>query len=284
MLIEHGGFSLTTLIMDVLLLKTADAKYAAAFQQHAQSMAIGSVSTHFSEVLAFEYLNVEELALVLLQLQSTYSGIIVTSPRASTAIVQVLEAQTDDRTRQTMLANLRAVHVFSVGAATSRDLAELGISCRGEDAGSADKLAELLAQDGVLPTDCASKRKPMVFLCGEKHRDALPASFHDRNLPLCELTVYKSRTTDKLVLPDSLGHRMPRWVAFFSPSGIAAARNLDIPWEDVRKAAIGKTTAAALTAWAEECNQAHWNADVVAPKPTAEALAESILDFERASR
>lgn len=44
---------------------------------------------------------------------------------------------------------------------------------------------------------------------------------------------------------------------------------------------VGKTTATALMNYAEETGLKHWEADVVAAKPTAEALAHAIFEFER---
>ncbi|KAI9914618.1 hypothetical protein PsorP6_008518 [Peronosclerospora sorghi] len=166
--------------------------------------------------------------------------------------------------------------VFSVGAATSRELLHLGVICKGDDAGSADMLSEYLHHNGGLPADC--KEKPMMFLCGDKRRDVLPDSFRSRGLPLEELVVYQTCAQQNIAIPDEC--RVPDWVVFFSPSGLEAVKHLPLPWEYIRKAAIGKTTATALHEHAVGTEKPFWEADVTAPKPTPESLADAIFAFQ----
>jgi uroporphyrinogen-III synthase len=48
-----------------------------------------------------------------------------------------------------------------------------------------------------------------------------------------------------------------------------------------KKASIGKTTAAALQNYADSIQDASWKSDVIASKPTAEALTDSIFEYEQ---
>ncbi|GMF16337.1 unnamed protein product [Phytophthora lilii] len=260
----------------VLLLKAADEKYATALAKSPEGATRRQLKPHFTDVLTFEYLNSAQLRDVVTHLER-YSGILVTSPRSAIAIDNVVAAMDAEMKRQ-VIDKLRATPVFSVGAATSQELLPLGIVCKGDDAGSADVLAEYLHQDGVLPAHC--KEKPMMFLCGDKRRDALPDSFRSRGLPLEELVVYQTCAVQNVEFPDEC--KVPDWIVFFSPSGLKVVKDLALPWQSIRKAAIGKTTAAALHEHAEETGQSFWEADVTAPKPKPDSLADAIFAFEEA--
>ncbi|TYZ69486.1 hypothetical protein PybrP1_012560 [[Pythium] brassicae (nom. inval.)] len=258
----------------VLLLKAADAAYAAAFEQRA-------LAPHFADVLAFEWVN-EDAALTAISRLERFSALLVTSPRGASAVKCALEKLREGpggaaRYAQA-LERLRALPVYSVGRATSRELEALGVKCRGDECGSAEVLAELLHRDGELPT--ASATRPVLFACGEKRSAVLPESFRTRGLPLEELVVYRSLALASVELPAECAR--PQWVAFFSPSGLKAMVKAALPWAHVRKAAIGNTTAAAMRAHAASTGLSYWEADVVAPQPTADALADAIAAFERA--
>ncbi|KAI9919655.1 hypothetical protein PsorP6_017754 [Peronosclerospora sorghi] len=133
---------------------------------------------------------------------------------------------------------------FYVGTATSRELLTLGVICKGDDAGSSDMLSKYLHHNGGLPSDC--KEKPMMFLCGDKRRDVPPDSFRSRGLPLEELVVYQTCALQNIAIPDEC--RVPDWVVFFSLIGLEP--------------------------------KTFWKADVTAPKPTPESLADAIIAFQ----
>ncbi|OWY97205.1 Uroporphyrinogen-III synthase [Phytophthora megakarya] len=218
----------------VLLLKAADEKYKTALEQSPESgSSRRALEAHFTDVLTFEYLNAE-LVLDVLSHLDRYCGIMITSPRSGIAVVNVVNGL-DEELKQQIVEKLRRKPVFSVGAATSRELLPLGVECKGDDAGSADLLSEYLHQDGVLPEDC--KEKPMMFLCGDKRRDTLPDSFRSRSLPLEELTVYQTCAVQNVEFPATC--KVPDWIVFFSPSGLKVVKELPLPWESIRKAAIG---------------------------------------------
>ncbi|KAI9920147.1 hypothetical protein PsorP6_015458 [Peronosclerospora sorghi] len=155
-------------------------------------------------------------------------------------------------------------------------------------------LSEYLHHNGGFPADC--KEKPMMFLCGDKRRDVLPDSFRPRDLPLEELVVYQTCALQNIAIPDEC--RVPDWVVFFIPSGLEAVKHLPLPWESIRKAAIGRhstlcnliakqnnvtlapTSATDLQEHAVATEKPFWEADVTAPKPTPESLADAIFAFQ----
>ncbi|CAH0475008.1 unnamed protein product [Peronospora belbahrii] len=258
----------------VLLLKAADDKYKAAFEQNYNSNdSQRSLKVYFTDVLTFEYLNAAQLLHVLTHLEC-YSGIIVTSPRSAIAMVNVING-IEEKLKHQVVVKLQSTSVFSVGAATSRELLPLGVVCKGDDAGSADMLSKYLHQNGVLPEDC--KKRPMLFLCGDKRRDVLPDSFQSRGLPLEELVVYRTCAVQNIAFPAEC--KVPHWIVFFSPSGLRAVKDLPLKWDLIRKAAIGKTTATALHEHAIATGQPFWEADVIAPEPKPESLAAAIFVF-----
>lgn len=264
--------------VSVLLLKAADARYKTALEKCPEiNSSQKSVKVHFLEVLTFEYLNEKQLMDVLTHLER-FSGILVTSPRSAIAVNRTVERM-DANVKVEVLSKLRAKPVFSVGAATSRELLPLEVICMGDNAGSADKLCEYLHQDGILPADC--KEKPMMFLCGDKRREALPDSFRLRGLPLEELIVYQTCAVQNVELSDEC--KVPNWIVFFSPSGLKVVKDMALPWESIRKAAIGKTTATALHDHATATAQSFWEPDVIASKPDPDSLACTIFDFENKS-
>ncbi|KAI9909912.1 hypothetical protein PsorP6_010996 [Peronosclerospora sorghi] len=128
----------------------------------------------------------------------------------------------------------------------------------------------------------------MMFLCGYKHRD-----FSIERSP--SLT-YQTCALQNIAIPDEC--RVPYWVVFFSPSGLEAVKHLPLPWESIQNAAIGRhstlfnliakqnnvtlapTTATSLHDHAVATEKPFWEADVTAPKPTKESLADAIFAFQ----
>ncbi|TDH68203.1 hypothetical protein CCR75_008095 [Bremia lactucae] len=259
----------------VLLLKASDEKYTIAIEQcPGPDSSRRALKAHFKNVLTYEYINSEQLCEVLTHLEQ-YSGILVTSPRSAIAVTNLVNAL-EPMQKLHVLKKLRAKPIFSVGAATSRELLPLKVTCKGDNAGSASALSDYLHRCRALPADC--RDKPMMFLCGDKRREILPESFRLRGLPLKELVVYQSCAVKNVTFPAEC--KVPNWIVFFSPSGIKVVKDMNLPWESIRKAAIGTVTAAALHEHALSTGKAFWNADVVAPKPNPDSLAGAIFSYE----
>lgn len=179
-----------------------------------------------------------------------YDGLVVTSPRAAEVLREALEQQTESGAAWTdELA-------FAVGPRTAEMLREVGFAPEGEESGGAEQLAERIARK--------SFGKPLLFLCGNRRRDALPDRLAEQNISLDERCVYETHLRDDLRLPDDA-----RWLVFFSPSGVEAVRRASVDLGEVRCAALGPTTAGAL-------REAGWPVAAVASEPTPEALVAAV--------
>nr|CCA26129.1 uroporphyrinogenIII synthase putative [Albugo laibachii Nc14] len=260
----------------VIFLKEHDNKYSDALEHIQTEVPLQrKLIARFAQVLTFEYVNRPQLCDTLIHLEARHAGIIITSPRASMAIAEAIK-DIPEPSYCDVIRQLRGTALFSVGAATSSNLHQLGISCNGEGSGSADALADHLFHDGILPLSHTTK--PLLFLCGDKRRDSIPSAFQQRNLPLIELKVYESCPIEDFRFPDGVG--VPAWIAFFSPSGLKAVQNVPLPWPLIRKAAIGNTTASALQKYADTTRQMHWKAQAIAVAPNSDALARAIVEYE----
>lgn len=201
----------------------------------------------FAPVLRFTLTQAAPLAARLRQ-APRFSGLVLTSPRACAA----LEAQ------DAFLGCWRGRTAYTVGPATAAAARALGLAPAGEAAGDAAALAARIIDD--------EPEAPLLFLSGDRRRDTLPAALERAGVRFEELTVYRTH----LVPPLLPAGARPTWVAFFSPSGVEAARLApDFPWNSVRTAAIGPTTAEALR------QRGHAPA-AIAEAPTPAALAAAI--------
>lgn len=174
-------------------------------------------------------------------------AVVITSARAA-------EAVADWNT----LDDLRSLPWFAVGKATRSTLENLGITCGSPAPGSANALADAIVESGV---------DRVLFLAGEPHRPELPNRLRRNGVDLEIVTVYRThaRSVD---LPDDGG--LPDWAVFFSPRGVRiVAEQTALDWDGVAKAAIGPTTAEALT-------EIGWEPDAIAESPTPESLLRAI--------
>lgn len=203
-------------------------------------------------VLEFEYIHAPRLR-DRLTVPEQYDGLITTSPRAVEALRRLRGAA----------AAWGDKFFFAAGPETARRAAELGFSVRGREAGSAGVLANLIIEHDF--------EKPLLFLSGNRRRDTLPDRLNSANISFEELVVYETHLRRRLEWPFD-PEDAPEWVVFFSPSGIEAVQEDDrIPWEHLRTAAIGSTTAGAL-------RERGWIVDAVAEAPEPEALYRAVVE------
>lgn len=230
----------------VLLLRSsrgADDPYAAA-------LAAAGYEARCEPVLRFTFPRQETLAARVAH-PHRYSGLICTSPRAVEALAAILPRYPD------RAAAWQDTPAYAVGPRTAEALRALGLTPRGAESGTAEALAGRVV----------ASTAPLLFLAGSRRRDALPRALEARGVVFEELVVYETHLRTDL---DLSGHAPLRWVVFFSPSGVAAARQArGLDGGAVRKAALGPTTAAALQGKG-------WAADAVAAAPRPEALADAL--------
>lgn len=198
-------------------------------------------------VLDFEFVDRDHLADRVARLEE-YGGLLVTSPRGADAL------------RGLDLSGWRRKPAFVVGPRTAEHVRALGLTAVGEEAGHAAALAARIEAD--------PPEKPLLFLCSDRRRDVLPDRLRAAGIAFEERVVYRT-LGDASALEQGLAE-LPDWAAFFSPSGVEAALDLDgVAWNSLSAAAIGATTAEALAA-------AGLAPAAVAGAPTPEALVAAV--------
>lgn len=232
----------------VVLLRSAreDDPYEEAFRQ-------AGFAVRCQPVLAFEQVNAGQLREKLARPEH-YAGLILTSPRAVDALEQALLRLPNRR------ASWQPKSTFAVGPRTAQTLRTLGFSPEGQESGSGRKLAAYINRETF--------GAPLLFLCGNRRREELPALLEHGGTAYEELCVYETRLrTDVDVATPSV----PDWLVFFSPSGVKAIQRSggEALLERVRIAAIGPTTADAV-------REAGWTVDAVARRPAPDALCQAV--------
>ena len=185
-----------------------------------------------------------------------YAGLIATSPRAVRALSDTLAGLS------VQSAAWKAKPAYAVGPRTAGALRTLGFEAEGEETGEAAALADFIARRAE-----GSQGEALLFVCGNRRRGTLPERLREEGVPFEEQVVYETHARADLDLTGHTG-----WLAFFSPSGIAAVRQArGFEASAVRFAAIGSTTAAAL-------EEEGWPADAVAAAPTPAALVAAVRE------
>jgi uroporphyrinogen-III synthase len=194
----------------------------------------------------------EEVLTGILRRPEAYEGVILTSPRAASRLVEALERTGFDT------AAWRKKTLWTVGPATAAIAAAAQFDPQGEDNGEAARLAERIV---MYPAT-----RPWLFLCGDRRRDTLPEALRQARTPFEELIVYHTRER----VPDWSACSSLDWVVFFSPLGVEAAMPVsETVWKGAQTAAIGPTTAVAL-------RDAGRPAAAVAEQPTPAALVAAL--------
>jgi uroporphyrinogen-III synthase len=150
---------------------------------------------------------------------------------------------------------------YAVGPKTADELRALSFEVEGEEAGTAEALAADIVAD--------APEKPLLFLCGNRRRDALPDRLTAEGVAFEEVVAYETHPRTDLSLPPPGDDT---WLAFFSPSGLEAAQRAEVDGSlaDYHCAALGPTTAEAL-------EQAGLTPAAVAPAPSPDGLVDAIL-------
>jgi uroporphyrinogen-III synthase len=237
---------------DVILLRSPEDPdpYVRAFEE------VG-VRAVCKPVLAFDFPNEESLR-TRLRSPDRYGGIVATSPRVGRALHRVFD---DEGTVHTAWEGRPA---YAVGPKTADELRELAFDVAGEDTGTAAALASRIAED--------QPQEPLLFLSGNRRRDDLPDGLRAANIDFEELVVYETQARTDLSLPPPADES---WLAFFSPSGLAAVQQAtEGPLSSYRLAAIGPTTAASL-------EDAGLSPAAVADTPSPDGLVDAILSAQR---
>jgi uroporphyrinogen-III synthase len=174
-----------------------------------------------------------------------------------------------------------SIPFFVVGEATAKAISELNFKSIGaEHSGNADILADyIVSYYAQNEQGLKEQSSNLLFLVGDKRRDAIPNRLSKEGIGLDELLVYQTQPNEQFgnLLKAALEkYKSFDWVVFFSPSGVDATIELLYKWKvmpSAKLAAIGPTTADFLQ------KKAKIKVDVVAKKPDALSLAEGIKDY-----
>lgn len=208
-------------------------------------------------VLRFRFPNQDALR-DRLRRADDYAALVATSPRIGRALHQAFRTEPALRTRW------RGRRAYAVGPKTGRWLRKLGLEVTGEHTGTAAALADRIVSD--------APEAPVLFLSGNRRREALPEGLRSGGVAFEEQVVYETHTRTTLDLP---GPSAACWLVVFSPSGLEALAEAEVPVDAYRLAAIGPTTAGAL-------RDAGYTVAAVAETPTPDALVQAIRDTEEA--
>jgi len=242
---------------DVILLRSADDEAPDRYRAACRAAGLRAVC---EPVLAFTFPRQAPLR-DRLAAPDLCAGLIVTSPRAATALGRVFsghKALADEWTERP---------AYAVGPKTAARLRALGLRARGADTGTAEALAARIIED--------DPDAPLLFLSGNRRRETLPKALRAAGVPFDELVVYETHARTDLDVPVS---EKTSWLVFFSPSGLqAVTRAEDVDVQAHRLAAIGPTTAEALE------SEGHV-VEAVADEPSPDGLVAALRKADAGSR
>ena len=241
---------------EVVLLRSADADAPDRYLKACRQAGLEAVC---EPVLAFQFPRQDRLR-ACLDSPDSYAGLIATSPRAVTALARVLSAH------DAIAQEWKERPAYAVGPKTAARFRALGLQPQGADAGTAQSLAARIVAD--------APDEPLLFLSGNRRREALPRALQAAGVSFDELVVYETHVRSDIDVP---APEEAPWLVFFSPSGLDAVRQAaDVDVRDYRLAAIGPTTAEALE------DEGH-TVEAVADTPSPDGLVAALREAERAS-
>lgn len=233
---------------DVILLRSAEDP-----DPYVQALGDAGFRAVCQSVLDFRF-PADEILLERLRHETEYGGLIATSPRAARALRRVFDES------GTLHTEWEGMPAYVVGPKTAERFRDLSFDVQGADTGTAEELVSLL-RDTELPPS------PLLFLAGNRRRDALPDGLRDAGISFEEEIVYETHPRTDLTLPPSDGET---WLVFYSPSGLKAMHASEVETlEEYRVATIGPTTAAELHDAGVEVNAV---AEVPSPRGVADAV------------
>jgi len=233
---------------DVILLRSAEDP-----DPYVEALADVGFRAVCQPVLNFNF-PADEVLQERLRHPAEYGGLIATSPRAARALRRVFD------TSGTLHAEWEGMPAYVVGPKTAERFRDLSFDVQGENTGNAEELVSLL--------DDADPPSSLLFLSGNRRRDALPDGLEAAGISFEEEVVYETRPRTDLTLPPSDGET---WLVFYSPSGLEAFYASEIKnVAEYRIATIGPTTAA-------ELHDAGLEVDAVADVPSPRGVADAVV-------
>ncbi|KAJ7127091.1 tetrapyrrole biosynthesis, uroporphyrinogen III synthase [Mycena epipterygia] len=251
-------------------------------------------------VLETVFANMETLTDIVRR-GAQHEAVIITSGRACEAwsqVVGVLESEQASNQESHWLST----PFYVVGKLTASSLSAIRSAhphsrfvptdIRGESSGTSEQLARFILAD--LESSPALKRRPFLYLTGDKNRDTLPDILRGANLELDPLKVYETQGSStfpedlKLALDSSSNKDYTWWIVFFAPSAAEfvtpflrhhfdlRSSPTSLTRRPARIASIGPTTSTFLR---DKLNI--W-VDAEALKPTPDDLLQAISAYDKA--
>jgi len=153
--------------------------------------------------------------------------------------------------------------IYCIGNATKKLVAEyFGESSITGTANDATELAQRIIDDDI---------DDVIFFCGDKRRDELPALLRDNEIEVTEIEVYETK---------SIHHKIDKTydgILFFSPSAVESFFSNNKLQERTILFAIGNTTA-------NEIKKYSRNTIVISDEPGKRNLVEKAIDFFNKNR
>jgi uroporphyrinogen-III synthase len=149
--------------------------------------------------------------------------------------------------------------IYCIGNTTKKLVQEyFGDELIAADATDANELAEQIVEDGIT--------REVVFFCGNKRRDELPAVLNANDIEVNEIEVYQT---------NMLHHKIEKpydAILFFSPSAVQSFFSNNKLWEGTIPFAIGNTTANALKKYTT-------NKIIIADEPGKSNLVTKAIEY-----
>ncbi len=259
----------------IILFKDFSPAYEEAF-------CLKGIKVKFERILDFKRTNSKCLRFAL-QKPNNYSGIILTSPRAASCLVDATNKNSKQSVDDRFCDDWKSKKIYLVGEVSWSMLSKNGfLSLHGGS--NAPKSADLCKI--IEDTQSGSIAFPLLYLCGNTRRNTVSQHLKDKGIGFRELVVYESARTCRKIDIQFCG---VTYLVFFSPlgvkiigkSGLRIERLLnghDVSNSKVVFAAIGPTTAKAIhDRWGN-------NVHVIVPKsPNPSGLAHAIYSHLHAS-
>ena len=230
----------------IILLRDPDGEdaYAVPLQEQCElrTVCVPVIATS-STLDAGECIGGSAGAAILADASAHWRGFVLTSHRAATVLAQLLgHARPHDLPP--------GMPCFGIGRKTLAPLATspsvssgFNLTLMGEDAGTAEGLAEtIIAWDRLENCGDGTPKKPLAFLCGDRHLPVLPARLAAAGVPVEEVVVYRTveRPAASLELELRTALQQPTdFIVFFSPSGVAAFVSAEGVADAVRRSQKG---------------------------------------------
>ncbi|ORX92231.1 tetrapyrrole biosynthesis, uroporphyrinogen III synthase [Basidiobolus meristosporus CBS 931.73] len=237
----------------------------------------------FLPVITHTPVNLDSLTKLLEQTpQDRFWGILATSQRAVETLRLAFNECFEKKGAVDKRAEWLALPFITVGRATAKHARKLGFECFGEETGVATELSRYIIESFIpnyREVKAKIPEKSLLFLSGDKRREVLPTRLGEANIPIHELTVYRTEASSGIALElDNLLSNHPRidWVVFFSPSGVdmtlEAMQHCGL-LSNTRIAAIGPTTR-------DHLHKLGFPVHLTASKPEPEILAQQVKEYD----